>query len=166
MLLTDLLVAELRELYDGEHQLTKALERLAAAADSDGVRSAFASHLAETRAHVSRLAQIFVTLGVRPDATPCAGIAGIAADGERILERSGVVGALKDAALIANAQKIEHYEIASYGTAAAWAATLGLTEVAEALQQTLEEEKAADQALNDLAIQEVNISAHNEGAST
>jgi ferritin-like metal-binding protein YciE len=162
MTLQDLLVDELKDLYDAEHQLTTALPKLAAAAGSDGLRSAIESHAEETRNHVKRLEDIFALLGLRAKRKPCDGVAGILKEGSRIVESGDIDGALKDAALIAAAQKVEHYEMAGYGTVAAWARTLGLIEVAASLEQTLEEEKAADQALNDLALQEVNISAQHE----
>jgi ferritin-like metal-binding protein YciE len=164
MTLKDLLLDELRDLYDAEQQLAKALPQLAAAAQSDGLRSAIESHLEETRNHGKRLEDVFALLGVRASGKHCDGIAGIVKEGSRIIENRELDSALKDAALIAGAQKAEHYEIAGYGTVAAWARTLGLTEVAASLENTLEEEKAADQALNDLAEQEVNISAQHETA--
>jgi ferritin-like metal-binding protein YciE len=164
MTLKDLLVEQLRDLYDGEKQLAKALPQLAGAAVGDGLRIALESHLEETRNHVARLEDIFVLLGIPPAAKQCEGIAGIVREGARIVGSSKLDGALKDAALIAQAQKAEHHEMAGYGTAAAWANTLGLTQVAASLEQTLEEERAADQALSDLALQEVNISAQHEEA--
>jgi ferritin-like metal-binding protein YciE len=162
MNLKDLLLDELRDLYDGEQQLAKALPKLAAAAASDGLRSVFESHLEETRNHANRLEDIFVLLGVKAAGRHCEGIGGIVQESFRFIESAGLDGAVRDAALIAEAQKAEHYEMAGYGTVAAWARTLGLTEIASSLEQTLEEEKAADQALNDLAEQEVNISAAHE----
>ena len=162
MTLKDLFIEELKDLYDGEQQLARAMPALAQAAGSDGLRSALESHLEETRNHVKRLEDIFVALGVAAARKHCDGIAGIVREGSRIVDHRELDSALKDAALIAQAQKAEHYEIAGYGTAAAWARTLGLTEVTASLEQTLEEEKAADQALNDLALQEVNISAQHE----
>jgi ferritin-like metal-binding protein YciE len=162
MNLKDLLLDELRDLYDAEQQLAKALPKVAAAARSDGLRSVFESHLEETRNHARRLEDIFVLLGVKAAGRPCDGIAGIVRESSRAIESAGLDGAVRDAALIAEAQKAEHYEMAGYGTVAAWARTLGLTEIASSLEQTLEEEKAADQALNDLAEQEVNISAAHE----
>jgi ferritin-like metal-binding protein YciE len=165
MNLKDLLVEELRDLYDGEQQLAKALPKLAAAARSDGLRSAVESHVEETVNHIKRLEDIFTVLGVRAAGKHCDGIAGIVKEGARIIDHRDLEGAVKDAALIAQAQKGEHYEMAGYGTAAAWARTLGLTEVAASLEQSLEDEKAADQALNDLAVQEVNISAQHEAGS-
>lgn len=162
MTLEDLLLDELRDLYDAEQQLAKALPQLAAAAQSDGLRAAFASHLEGTRNHAKRLEDIFALLGVRASGKHCDGIAGIVKEASRVIENKKLQSALKDAALIAAAQKAEHYEIAGYGTVAAWARTLGLTGAASSLENTLEEEKAADQALTDLAEQEVNISAQHE----
>jgi ferritin-like metal-binding protein YciE len=165
MTLKDLLLDELKDLYDGEQQLVKAMPAQAERAESDGLRSALTSHLEETRNHIQRLDDIFVLLGVTPSGRQCDGIAGILREGRRTIDRAAELdSATRDAALIAQAQKAEHYEMAGYGTAAAWARTLGLTDVAASLEQTLEEEKAADQALSDLALQEVNISAqHEEG---
>lgn len=154
MNLKDLLIEELKDLYDAELQLTAALPKFAAAARSDRLRSAFESHAEETRNQGKRLEDIFALLGVRAAGKHCDGIAGIVQESARLIENRKLDGALKDAALIAGAQKAEHYEMAGYGTVAAWARTLGLTEVAASLEQTLEEEKAADQALNDLAGQD------------
>jgi ferritin-like metal-binding protein YciE len=162
MNLKDLLLEELKDLYDGELQLAKALPALAGAARSDGLRSVFESHLEETRGHTSRLEEVFALLGERASGKHCDGIAGIVKEGARIVNDRELDGALKDAALIAGAQKAEHYEMAGYGTVTAWATTLGLTDAAALLEQILEEEQAADQALNDLAEQEVNISAAHE----
>jgi ferritin-like metal-binding protein YciE len=162
MMLKDLLLEELKDLYDAEQQLTKALPKLSAVAQSDGLRSVFESHLEETRNHAKRLEDIFGLLGVRASGKHCDGIAGIVKETSRFIDDASLDGAVRDAALIAEAQKAEHYEMAGYGTVSAWARTLGLTEIASSLEQTLEEEKAADQALNDLAEQEVNISAAHE----
>ncbi len=162
MNLRDLLLEELKDLYDAEQQLAKALAKLAAAAESDGLRSVFESHLEETRNHAKRLEDIFVLLRVNAAGKHCEGIAGIVQESSRFIENASLDGAVRDAALIAEAQKAEHYEMAGYGTVAAWARTLGLIEIASSLEQTLEEEKAADQALNDLAEEEVNISAAHE----
>jgi ferritin-like metal-binding protein YciE len=165
MNLKNLLIDELKDLYDGEQQLTRALPKLAAASRSDGLRSAFESHLEETRNHVKRLEDVFALLSVKAAGKACDGIAGIIKEGSRLIEMRELDGAVRDAALIASAQKAEHYEMAGYGTVAAWARTLGLTEIASSLEQTLDEEKAADQALNDLAEQEVNVSAAHEAGT-
>lgn len=163
MTLQDLLIEELQDLYDAEHQLAKALPQMAHAANADALRAAFESHLEETRTHITRLDDIFVSLGQKPSGKHCAGVAGIIEEGSKILNRTAIDGAVRDAGLIAGAQKAEHYEMCGYGTCAAWATTLGLDEIARRLEETLEEEKAADQTLNDLAEQEVNVSATHEG---
>jgi ferritin-like metal-binding protein YciE len=162
MTLQALLVEELQDLYDAEHQLLKVLPELAKAANGEALRAAFSSHLAETRTHVTRLEDVFVILGASVTGRHCAGIAGIIEEGARLLKHSGIDGAVLDAGLIAGAQKAEHYEMCGYGTCVAWARTLGLDQVAARLEETLEEEKAADQTLSDLAEQEVNISATHE----
>jgi ferritin-like metal-binding protein YciE len=162
MTLQALLIEELQDLYDAEHQLLNALPELARAANGDGLRAAFASHLAETRSHVTRLEEVLVMAGSTARRRHCAGIAGIIEEGARLLKHSGMDGAVRDAGLIAGAQKAEHYEMCGYGTCVAWARTLGLDQVAARLEETLEEEKAADQTLSDLAEQEVNISATHE----
>jgi ferritin-like metal-binding protein YciE len=162
MTLQDLLVEELRGLYDGEQQLIDALPLMAQAANSDALRAAFESHLEETRTHGLRLEEVFVMLGVSPDLRRCAGIAGIVEEASRILERPDLDGAVLDAGLIAGAQQVEQYEISGYRTCVAWARTLGLDQVAKRLEETVEEETAAQQTLSDLAELEVNISATHE----
>jgi ferritin-like metal-binding protein YciE len=160
--LQDLLVEELQDLYDAEHQLHQALEAMSAAAGGDALRAALASHREETHTHIARLDEAFSLLGVRAAGRHSAGIAAIIATGSALLAETEIDSALRDARLIASAQKAEHYEMCGYGTCVAWARTLGLDAVAGRLEQTLEEEKAADQALTDLAEQEVNISATHE----
>ena len=163
MTLKDLLIEELRDLYDAEHQLVKALPQLARAASGDALRAAFQSHLEETRNHITRLDQVFPLLGRKASGKHCAGIAGIIEEGSKLLKETDIEGAVRDAGLIAGAQKAEHYEMCGYGTCAAWARTLGLDQAASHLEETLTEERAADQTLSDLAEQEVNISATHEG---
>jgi ferritin-like metal-binding protein YciE len=163
MTLQDLLIDELQDLYDAEHQLTKALPQLARAASGAALRAAFESHLEETRNQITRLDEVFVSLGRKASGRHCAGIAGIIEEGSKLLKERDIDGAVRDAGLIAGAQKAEHYEMCGYGTCAAWARTLGLDAVAASLEETLEEEKSADQTLSDLAEQEVNISATHEG---
>jgi ferritin-like metal-binding protein YciE len=162
MTLQDLLVEELRELYDAEQQLAVALRSMSEAASGDALRAAFSSHLEETITHATRLEEVFTLLGVGVEGTHSAAIAAIIRTGSRLLKETNVESAVRDARLIASAQKIEHYEMCGYGTCVAWAHTIGLDEVAKRLEATLEEEKAADQTLNDLAEQEVNISATHE----
>lgn len=162
MTLQQLLIDELQDLYDAEHQLLAALPQMAAAARGEALRAAFASHFEETRTHVARLEEVFAQLGMAASGRHCAGVAGIIEEGGKLLHHADVEGAVLDAGLIASAQKAEHYEMCGYGTCVAWARTLGLHQVAARLEETLEEEKAADQTLSDLAVQEVNISATHE----
>ena len=167
MTLQELFTEELQDLYDAEHQLLTALKQLAQAANGDALRAAFESHREETATHITRLEEVFVMMGGRATGRHCAGMAGIieelrigAPDAAPV--PADMDGAVLDAALIAGAQKAEHYEMCGYGTCVAWARTLGLDQVAARLEETLDEEKAADQTLNDLAEQEVNISATHE----
>ena len=158
MNLHDLLVDELKDLYHAEKQLTKALPKMARAATHDGLRDAFESHLEETREHVTRLEDVFGALDMSPKSKPCHGIAGILEEGAELMEEDAEPPAM-DAALIAAAQRAEHYEIGAYGTCVAWARLLGHDEVVSLLEQTLEEEKAADQKLTALAEGEINEAA-------
>jgi ferritin-like metal-binding protein YciE len=162
MTLQELLIEELQDLYDAERQLLIALPQLAEAARGDALRAAFSSHLEETRTHITRLDEVFALIGQGATPRHCAGLAGILAEGSKLLGQPAIDGAVLDAGLIAGAQKAEHYEMCGYGTCVAWARTLGLHQVAARLEETLEEEKAADQTLSDLAVQEVNISATHE----
>jgi len=162
MTLQDMLVDELRDLYHAEKQLTKALPKLAKAATHDDLREAFESHLEETRGHVSRLEEVFAALDEPAKAKPCAGMAGIIEEGSGMMKEDAEA-AVMDAGLIAAGQRAEHYEMAAYGTCIAWAGQLGLDEVVSLLEQTLEEEKAADQKLSNLAEQEINPAAVTQG---
>ncbi|MGE3275196.1 MAG: ferritin-like domain-containing protein [Vicinamibacterales bacterium] len=156
--LHDAFVDEVRDLFDAEKQLVKALPKLAKNASSDELRSALEEHLEETRNHVSRLEQVFEALGQKPRGKHCAGIAGIIEEGGEVLEQEGDDDVL-DAMIIASAQRTEHYEMAAYGTVVAWAEALDMPESARLLQQTLDEEKAADQKLSKLAEQGINQAA-------
>ena len=157
--LHDALVDEVRDLYHAEKQLVKALPGMAKAATSDELREAIESHLTETEGQVRRLEQVFSLLDMKPKAKACAGMAGIIEEGEDVLKSTDGDGAVTDARIIASAQRVEHYEMAAYGTAAAWADSLGLTDVAELLHETLEEERAADQTLSALAEAGINAAA-------
>ena len=156
--LMDALVDEVRDLYHAEKQLVKALPKLAKAATSDELRAALVSHLSETENQVGRLEQVFELLEEKPRAKACAGMAGIIEEGSDALKEDAEPAVL-DAMIIAAAQRAEHYEMAAYGTAAAWAEGLGLTEVAELLRDTLDEEKAADEKLTALAEAGINDAA-------
>ena len=162
MTLQALFTEELQDLYDAEQQLLQALPQMADAARGEALRAAFTSHLKETRGHVARLDSVFTLMGSNAGRRHCAGIAGILEEAARLLTHAEIEGAVLDAGLIAHAQKAEHYEMCGYGTCVAWARTLGLHQIAARLEETLEEEKAADQTLSDLALQEVNISATHE----
>jgi ferritin-like metal-binding protein YciE len=163
MSLHELLVDEIRDLYHAEKQLIKALPKMARAAAHDDLREAIESHLEETREQAARLEEVFEALGEKVRAKVCPGMAGIIEEGSEKLQELER-GAVLDAAIIAGAQRAEHYEIGAYGTCVAWARLLGHDEVASLLEQTLEEEKAADKKLSALAEQEVNLNAANEGS--
>ena len=164
MTLHDMLVDEIKDLYHAEKQLTKALPKMAKAASHEDLREAFEMHLEETREQVTRLEEVFEALGEKVKAKPCAGMAGILEEGKDTMEEDAE-GAVLDAALIAAAQRAEHYEIGAYGTCVEWARLLGLDEVAGLLETTLEEEKAADKKLTLLAESEINQAAVAEGQS-
>src|SRR5689334_20380790 len=140
--LHDAFLDELRDAYDAEKQLTKALPKMAKAASSDELRAAFESHREETRGHVERLEQRLESLDEKAKGKHCDGIAGIIEEGKNAMDED-FDDATMDAALIASGQRAEHYEMAAYGTLVAWARSMGHTEAADLLQQTLDEEKAA-----------------------
>ena len=162
--LHDAFLDELRDTYDAEKQLTKALPKLAKAASSPELRKAFESHLEETRAQIERLEQVFESLDEKARGKHCAGIAGIIEEGKSIMEED-FDDATMDACLIAAGQRAEHYEMAAYGTLVAWANGLGHTEAAELLQETLDEEKAADMKLSSLAEGGINQDAADASGS-
>lgn len=164
MTLHEMLVDEIKDLYHAEKQLTKALPKMARAATHDDLREAFEMHLEETREQITRLEEVFEALGEKVKAKPCPGMAGIIEEGNDTMQEDAE-GAVMDAALIAAAQRAEHYEIGAYGTCAEWARLLGLDEVVSLLETTLEEEKAADQKLTELAESEINQAAVAEGQS-
>jgi ferritin-like metal-binding protein YciE len=156
--LREALVEEIRDLYNAEKQLIKALPKLAKGAENEELRDAFESHLEETEGQVTRLERVFELLDEKPRGKHCAGIAGIIEEGSEHLQED-LEGSVMDAVLIASGQRAEHYEIAAYGTAIAWAEALGLTEVVTVLNETLEEEKAADEKLSALAESGINQAA-------
>jgi ferritin-like metal-binding protein YciE len=151
-------VDELRDTYDAEKQLLKALPKLAKAASSEQLRTAFMDHAEETRGQIARLEQVFASLGEKVRGKHCDGMAGIIEEGRAVMEEDFDPATL-DACLIASAQRSEHYEMAAYGTLAAWAKAMGHTEAAELLNATLEEEKATDEKLNELAEGGINQQA-------
>jgi ferritin-like metal-binding protein YciE len=156
--LHDAFIDELRDTYDAEKQLTKALPKLAKAATSDDLRQAFQMHLEETRGQIERLEQVFAGLDEKVRGKHCEGMAGIIEEGKSIMEED-LNEAAMDASLIAAGQRAEHYEMAAYGTLVAWARSMGHTEAADLLQQTLEEEEATDEKLTTLAEGGINEEA-------
>jgi ferritin-like metal-binding protein YciE len=156
--LREALVEEIRDLYNAEKQLVKALPKMAKGASSDELREAFESHLDETEGQVTRLERVFELLDEKPRGKHCAGMAGIIEEGSEKLQED-MEDSVLDACLIASAQKVEHYEIGAYGTAIAWAEALELSDVAQVLQETLAEEKAADEKLTALAESGINEAA-------
>ena len=156
--LDDLLVHELQDLYDAEQQITKALPTMATAASATELQSAFRRHLTETEAQIERLEEVFIILGVPAKGRRCDGMAGLLKEGAKMMDER-VEPEVLDAALIAAAQKVEHYEIAGYGCVATYAQMLGRTEVHELLVQTLEEEEITDQKLSELAETLINVRA-------
>jgi ferritin-like metal-binding protein YciE len=150
--LKELYVDELKDIYNAETQLVKALPKLAKAADSDELRQGFEEHLEQTKGHVSRLEQIFKMLDESPKGKKCAGMEGLVEEGSEVL-KEGLEGAVLDAALIGAAQRVEHYEIAAYGTVIAFAQTLGENDHASLLEETLAEEKETNEKLTELSRQ-------------
>jgi ferritin-like metal-binding protein YciE len=159
--LDDLLVHELQDIYNAEGQITKALPKMIKAAKHPELRAAFEEHLQQTEGQIERLDRVFELLGVPAKGKKCEGMAGIIAEGQKALEENASPDVL-DAALIAAAQKVEHYEIASYGCVATYAEMLGYDQVHELLGQNLDEEETTDERLSDLAESVINVEAANE----
>jgi len=156
--LHDAFIDELRDTFDAEKQLTKALPRVAKAATSPALRAAFETHLEETMGQIDRLTRVFESLGEKPRGKHCDGMAGIIEEAKGALEEDADEATM-DALLIASAQRAEHYEMAAYGTLVAWAQAMGHDEAVQLLQQTLDEEKAADKKLSTLAEGGINQQA-------
>ena len=156
--LRDLYVSEIQDLYDAEKEIVKALPKMFEAASSEEVRSAFQDHLQITHKQVERLERVFEMLGERPKTRKCQGIRGIISEGEDIID-ADAGPSIMDAALIAAAQRVEHYEIAVYGTVCAYAKQLGFEDQLELLVETLQEEKEADEQLTEIAESVINVEA-------
>ena len=156
--LQKLYVEELRDLYSAENQLVKALPKMAKGASSPELKQAFEDHLEQTREHVERLEEIFEKLDERPTGKTCKGMKGLIEEGSEMLEEDGDESVI-DAGLIGAAQRVEHYEIAAYGTVRTFANMLGEDEAAALLQETLDEEGEADKLLTELAESVVNVEA-------
>ena len=155
--LRDLYVEQLRDLYDGENQIIKALPKMIESTESEELSSALEEHLEVTRQQAQRLEQIFQGLGENSKGEKCKGMEGIIKEGSEVMKED-MPETVKDAAIIASAQRVEHYEIAGYGTVRTYAELLGEEEAVDLLQQTLDEEKEADEKLSDLA-EEINVEA-------
>ena len=156
--LDDLFVQQLRDLHDAENQLVKALPKMAKTASSPQLKQAFESHLAETKGHVERLEQIFKMLGKKATGQTCAAMKGLVEEGSEMIAEWGT-DEVRDAGLIACAQRVEHYEMAGYGCVKTWARQLGKHDAARLLEETLNEEKNADRKLNTIAESMVNQEA-------
>lgn len=154
----DLFTHQLQDLYDAEIQLTEALPKMADAARSSDLRNAFNTHLMETREHVKRLEQVFQAVNKSPERQTCPAMKGLVKEGSETINASGD-DRVRDAALIASAQRVEHYEIAAYGTLRTLARQIGLNDVATLLQKTLDEEGNADKKLTRLAEMRINEQA-------
>lgn len=155
--LQELYVDELKDLYDAENQIIKALPKMIDAASSEELQNALSEHLEVTREQAKRIEQIFQNMGEKLKAEKCKGMEGVIKEGAEILSED-MDENVKDAAIISAAQRVEHYEMAGYGTVRTWANLLGESEAEELLQETLDEEKEADEKLNQLA-EQINIQA-------
>lgn len=155
--LQDALIEELRDVLSAEKQITRALKQMAKKSTNEQLKAAFESHLEETEGQIERLQDVFGELDKTPRSKHCAAMEGLIEEGKEIMEEDAEPEVL-DAMLIAAAQKVEHYEIATYGTLRTWAEQLGMTKVAQLLEETLEEEKATDEKLSQLAA-EINQEA-------
>jgi ferritin-like metal-binding protein YciE len=156
--LEDLFHEELRDVYDAERQLVKALPKMAKAASSDELRQAFEEHLDQTRGHVERLERVFETMGKKARGKTCEAMEGLIEEGENIIDADGE-DMVRDAGLIAAAQRVEHYEMAVYGCLRTWARQLDKHDAADLIEQTLNEEKEADHKLTQIAESMVNLAA-------
>lgn len=162
--LAKLLEDQLKDLYSAENQLTKALPKLAKKASADGLKQAILSHLAETKQQVERLNSIGESLGIKLSGKKCKAMEGLVEEGSEVLDAEGP-GPIVDSALIAAAQRVEHYEISAYGTARMLADHLGHTDVVDLLQETLDEESAADEKLSVISLEEILPNAGTEEES-
>jgi ferritin-like metal-binding protein YciE len=160
--LNELFIDELKDIYWAEKHLTSALPKMAKAATSDELRTAIENHLAETENHVTRLEEAFRSIGEKAVARKCEAMAGLIKEGDEIVADTKKGSITRDAGIISAGQKIEHYEIASYGTLKTLAGVLGYNEAAELLDATLQEEKNADETLTQIAESSINSSAKNE----
>ena len=161
-MLKELFIEELRDIYWAEKHLTKALPKMRKMATSEELAAAFEEHLAVTEEQIVRCEQVFEMLGLTPRAKKCEAMEGLVKEAQGIMEELPKGSAVIDAGLIIAGQKVEHYEIAAYGSLVQLAKTMGENEIADLLQLTLDEEKQTDQLLTELAVSGINISAENE----
>ena len=159
--LKDLYIDELKDTYDAEQQLLKALPKMAKEASNEELRAAFEQHLDQTHTQVERLEQIFEELGEKPKGKKCEAMKGLLEEAKSMMEEAEDED-VADAAMIGSAQKVEHYEIAAYGTLRTYAELLGFDEQAELLQETLDEEKETDENLTELAVSCINMDANED----
>ena len=160
--LRELFLDEIRDLYDAESRIVKALPKMAKAAESEELRTGFEEHLEQSKEHVERLKQILTDMEEKVSAKKCPGMIGILQEGEELMEED-FEGSVKDAALISAAQRVEHYKIAAYGCVHSWAQELGEDNAAELLEKTLNEEKETDEKLTELS-EQINASASSESS--
>ena len=158
--LNDLLVHQLKDLYGAEQQLLKAMPKMEAKTSSTQLKAAFTQHMAETQNQVARLEKVFQSLGLKPEAEKCKAMEGLLKEAEDFIAHDADKEVM-DAGLIASAQRVEHYEIAGYGTACTYAKFLGHNEAYELLKETLSEEKSTDEKLSVLAESSINLKAEN-----
>lgn len=156
--LRELLIEELKDIYDAEHRITKALPKMAKAADSDELKEAFRIHLRETEQQIKRLEQVFDELDETPKRKECKAMVGLLEEGEELIDDEESAPHVRDAGLITAAQKVEHYEMAAYGSLRTWADLLGEEKVLNLLQTTLDEEGETDKKLTEIA-QSLNVEA-------
>jgi ferritin-like metal-binding protein YciE len=159
--LQELYLEQLQDVYDAEKQLTKALPKMAKTATNEELKAAFEQHLEQTQEHVSRLERIFEELGEKPKGKKCKAMQGLIEEGKEMMEEDATEDVM-DAGLICAAQKVEHYEIASYGCLRTYAEMLGFDDQADLLQETLDEEKDTDENLTELAVSCINLEAEDE----
>ncbi len=161
----DLFLEEIRDLLDAEKQITKALPKMAKATESEDLKEAFEGHLEQTRGHVTRLERIFTSIGVKSGGVKCKAMEGLLKEGDEMVSITEP-GPVRDAGLIAAAQRVEHYEMAGYGSARTFAQLLGRTEAADLLGRTLNEEKETDEHLTDIAESMINQRAMGESGDS
>lgn len=161
-MLKELFLEELKDIYWAEKHLTKALPKMAKAATSQELNNAFQQHLTQTEGQIARVEEVFEILGQPARAKKCEAMEGLVKEAQGLLEELPKGTMVRDAGLIIAAQKVEHYEIAAYGSLVQLAKTMGENEIAEILNQTLEEEKQTDQLLTELAVSGINIAAEGE----